>query len=151
MRFKDVEHLFRLAAIFVGGLLVFAVARAELVPEDFGRFGHYRASAVDEARELPIVHAGQKACAECHVDVVEARVNARHKMLSCETCHGPLAKHAAGADDAKVTIPEVTQLCIRCHATKTGKPPRYPRVDVQDHAGGEKCVPCHKPHNPKPE
>jgi hypothetical protein len=151
MKFREVEHLFRLAAIFAVGVLVFAIARAELVPEDFGRFGHYRASAVDEARLRPVVHAGQKACAECHGDVIETRAVARHKALSCETCHGPLAKHAAGEDDAKVKIPEVTALCIRCHAEKTGKPTRYPRVDVKDHAGDEKCVPCHKPHNPKPE
>lgn len=151
MKFRDVEHLFRLGAIFVLAVLVFAVARAELVPEDFGRFGHYRASAVDVARAKPIVHAGQKACAECHVDVVEARVGTRHMTMSCETCHGPLAKHASGESDAKVTIPEVTPLCIRCHADKTGKPARYPRVDIKDHAGDEKCVPCHRPHHPKPE
>lgn len=151
MKFREVEHLFRLAAIFAVGVLVFAIARAELVPEDFGRFGHYRANAVDEARLRPVVHAGQKACAECHGDVIETRAVARHKALSCETCHGPLAKHAAGEDDAKVKIPEVTALCIRCHAEKTGKPTRYPRVDVKEHAGDEKCVPCHKPHNPKPE
>ncbi len=30
-RFKDVEHLVRLAALFLGGVLVFSIARAELV------------------------------------------------------------------------------------------------------------------------
>ena len=150
MKFRDVEHLFRLGALFVAAVLVFAVARAQLVPDGFGKYGHYRAGAVDDARMRPIVHAGQKACADCHVDVFEARVSARHKALSCETCHGPLAKHASG-DDAKVNMPDVTPLCIRCHAEKTGKPLRYPRVNIRDHAGDEKCVPCHKPHNPKPE
>lgn len=151
MKFRDVEHLYRLAALFVAGLLVFAVAKAELVPKDFGKYGHYRPGAVDDARARPIKHAGQKACAECHVDVIEARESARHKRLSCETCHGPLAKHATGDDETKVVIPDVTSLCVRCHAAKTGKPKQYPRVDVKDHAGDEKCVACHKPHNPKVE
>ena len=73
MKFRDVEHLFRLGALFVAAVLVFAVARAQLVPDDFGEYGHYRAGAVDDARMRPIVHAGQKACADCHVDVFEAR------------------------------------------------------------------------------
>ena len=151
MRFRDVEHLLRLAAIFAFGMVTFAVVRAQLVPEDFGRLGHYRASAVDEIRARPIVHAGQKACAECHTDVVEVRLPSRHKALSCEVCHGPLAKHAAGDDTFTFAKPDAQPLCIRCHATKTGKPERYPRVDVKDHAGDEPCVSCHKPHDPRIE
>jgi predicted CXXCH cytochrome family protein len=150
VKFRDVEHLLRLAAIFVAGILVFAVARAELVPDDFGEFGHYRAGAVDDARARPIVHAGQKACADCHDDVFVTRAAARHKALSCETCHGPLAQHAA-AEDVKVVLPEITPLCIRCHADKTGKPAKFPRVDVKNHAGDDKCVACHKPHDPRPQ
>ena len=148
MKFKDVEHLFRLAGIFLVGLLVFAIARAQLVPEDFGKFGHYRAGAVDDARVRPIVYGGQKVCADCHEDIVTIRAAARHKSVSCETCHGPLARHAEG-DGAKLVLPDVTPLCIRCHAEKTGKPTRYPRVDIKDHAGDDKCVACHKPHDPR--
>jgi hypothetical protein len=151
MKFRDVEHLFRLAAIFVAAVLVFAIARAELVPKDFGKYGHYRPAAIDDVRARPIRHAGQKACAECHVDVIETRTAARHKALSCETCHGPLAKHASGDDDTKVAVPEITPLCIRCHAAKTGKPKQFPRVEVKEHAGDEKCIECHKPHNPRIE
>ena len=149
MKFKDVEHLFRLAAIFVFGILGFAVARAQLVPDDFGKLGHYRASAIDEIRARPIAHAGQKACAECHTDVVETRLPSRHKALSCEACHGPLARHAAGDDTFTFTKPDAQPLCVRCHATRTGKPDRYPRVDIADHAGDEKCISCHKPHDPR--
>ena len=151
MKFKDVEHLFRLAAIFAFGILTFAIARAQLVPDDFGRLGHYRAGAIDEIRARPIAHAGQKACAECHSDVVEVRLPSRHKAVSCETCHGPLAKHAAGDDTFTFTKLDAQPLCVRCHAAKTGKPERYPRVDVKEHAGDELCVSCHKPHDPRIE
>lgn len=149
MKFRDVEHLFRLAAIFLAGILVFAVARAALVPDDFGVLGHYRASAVDDVRARPIAYAGQKACADCHTDIVDARAAARHASVACESCHGPLAAHADGRDEAKPPRPDGRTLCVRCHAARTGKPVRYPRVDVQEHAGDENCLTCHTPHNPR--
>jgi hypothetical protein len=148
-RFKDVEHLIRLAALFVLALLVFSIARAALVPAGFGTLGHYRASAIDDVRALPLKHAGQAACAECHSDIVDLRGKARHKAIACESCHGPLAAHATGASDVKPKRPEATPLCIHCHAANTGKPRRYPTVDIKEHAGGESCVTCHKPHDPR--
>jgi hypothetical protein len=148
-RFKDVEHLVRLAALFIGGLLVFAIARAQFVPATFGELGHYRASAVVEARAKAPVYAGQQACADCHTDVVETRGKARHKAIACESCHGPLAAHASGSSDDTPKKPEATPLCTRCHAANTGKSKRYPIVDIKEHAGGESCVTCHTPHDPR--
>ena len=148
-RFKDIEHLVRLAALFAAGVLVFGIARAELVPASFGTLGHYRASAVDDARAKPIVHVGQAACAECHTDVVDLRAKARHKAIACESCHGPLAGHASGTVEAKPKLPVATPLCVHCHAANTGKPKRYPTVDIKEHAGSETCVTCHKPHDPR--
>ena len=151
-RFKDVEHLLRLAALFLGGLLVFGIARAELVPPTFGQYGHYRAAAIDDVRAKPIEYAGHQACAECHSDIVELKAQARHKAIACETCHGPLARHAE--DPGQVATPkrpEARPLCIRCHAAKTGKPAQYPSVDVKEHAGDENCLTCHKPHDPRPQ
>jgi uncharacterized CHY-type Zn-finger protein len=148
-RFKDMEHLLRLAALFVAGLLVFSVARAELVPASFGALGHYRANAIDEIRAKPLQYAGQGACADCHVDVVELRAKARHKNIACESCHGALAKHAADPSALTPTLPVATPLCTHCHAANTGKPKRYPTVDIKDHAGSESCLTCHKPHDPR--
>jgi uncharacterized CHY-type Zn-finger protein len=148
-RFKDIEHLVRLAGLFIAGLLVFTVARAELVPAGFGKFGHYRAGAIDDVRAKPLGYAGQKACAECHVDVVDLRAQARHKGIACESCHGPLATHAADPGQMTPKLPEARALCIHCHAANTGKSKRYPTVDVKEHAGDESCLTCHKPHNPK--
>lgn len=149
MKFRDVEHLFRLAAIFVFGTLLFVVVKAQMTPADFGRDGHYRPASVDDIRARPIAYAGQQACADCHVDVVQTREAARHKSVACESCHGPLAKHANGGDETKPARPEGTTLCVRCHATKTGKPKRYPTVDIKEHAGDENCLTCHKPHDPR--
>ncbi|HTM26073.1 MAG TPA: multiheme c-type cytochrome [Vicinamibacterales bacterium] len=148
-RFKDAEHLLRLAGLFVLGLLVFGVARAELVPATFGTLGHYRAQAIDDVRAKPIGYAGQAACAECHADVVDLRAQARHKSIACESCHGPLAKHAQAPEQLTPKLPVARPLCVHCHAANTGKSKRYPTVDIKDHAGDESCVTCHKPHNPK--
>jgi hypothetical protein len=148
-RFKDVEHLLRLAALFAAGILVFTIARAELVPKGFGTLGHYRPGAIDDNRAKPIAYAGQLACAECHGDVVATRALARHRAIACETCHGPLAKHADAPDQLTPQRPNATPLCVRCHAANTGKPKRQPAVDINAHAGGESCLTCHKPHDPR--
>jgi len=148
-RFKDVEHLVRLAVLFVAGLLVFSVARAAFVPKGFGALGHYRPGAIDDVRASPIAYAGQQACAECHADVVELRAKARHQGIACESCHGPLATHAGDPAAMTPKRPEARPLCVHCHAANTGKSKRYPTVDVKDHAGDENCITCHTPHNPK--
>ena len=148
-RFRDVEHLLRLAALFAAGVLVFGIARAEMVPKGFGRLGHYRPSAIDDVKAMPLRHAGQAACAVCHTDIVDLRGKARHKGIACESCHGPLAAHADGTDERKPVRPAATPLCIHCHAANTGKSKRYPTVDIREHAGAETCLSCHKPHDPR--
>jgi hypothetical protein len=148
-RFRDVEHLVRLAVLFLGGLVLFVVARSQLVPATFGQEGHYRARAVDDIRAKTPVHAGQAACAECHTDIVETRAKARHKAIACESCHGPLGSHADGSNPEKPKLPVATPLCTHCHAANTGKSKRYPTVDIKEHAGGESCTTCHKPHDPR--
>lgn len=147
-RFKDVEHLIRLAALFVAGLLLFVVARAALVPKDFGKYGHYRAGAVDDAAARPLTYAGRARCAECHDDVVISQAAAGHKNLGCETCHGALLKHA---DDPEVAVAKADGqvLCLRCHAANTGKPAHQPTVVAKDHSDEDTCVSCHKPHDPR--
>ena len=66
--FKDFEHLIRLAALFASGLLFFVVVRAEFVPDDFGKYGHYRPGAIAEAAARPMAYAGRTRCTECHED-----------------------------------------------------------------------------------
>lgn len=146
--FKDREHLFRVAALFLLGIVIFLGARHYFVPKDFGLYGHYRAGALADIRARPIAYAGQKACVECHSDVGELKATQRHAHLSCETCHGPLAAHAGG-DVPKPPRPEGRQICIRCHAANKSKPKFLPQVVIADHAPDGACIECHKPHAPK--
>ena len=149
LQFKDVEHLLRMAALMVAGVILFVIVRAALVPDDFGLYGHYRAQAIEVNRAKAIVYAGQQACADCHDDVVKTRAEGPHVRVACEGCHGPAAAHAGAPDQAKLTRPDGRQLCARCHAAKTGKPSWYRTVDLKEHAGEESCLSCHTPHNPR--
>jgi hypothetical protein len=148
--FKNVEHLVRLAALFLAALLVFAVARAALVPDDFGRLGHYRAGAVDDVSAHVASYAGRARCVECHDDVVTTAAPSRHKNLSCEGCHGPLLKHA---DDPEVSVPKPDSQasCMRCHSARTGRPASFLNIDAAEHSGDDPCQSCHKPHDPRAE
>lgn len=146
---RDVEHLFRLAGLFVLGLIVFLVARAWLVPADFGLLGHYRASSPDEIRARPVKFAGSGACGDCHGNVEEARLGSRHARIGCESCHGALAAHVADPERVAPVLPDGRALCIGCHARLIGRPTWLPQVDPSEHAGDAACVECHAPHRPE--
>ena len=146
--FKDAGHLFRLAAVFLVGLIAFLTLRTLLVPRSFGRYGHYRANAIAEIAALPVHYAGHQVCEGCHGDVQEAKSKGSHKGVACESCHGPLAAHAN--DPASVTPAKLdtSALCPRCHQESIAKPKNFPQVNAPDHSGGAACNSCHQPHSP---
>ena len=146
--FQDREHLMRMAVLFAGGLIFFFAARSLLVPKGFGTYGHYRAKALKEARQIPVKYAGAKACGDCHSDVASSKGEGPHKEVSCETCHGPLAKHTSEPKSLKPTRPDPARICLSCHQQNAAKPPNFPQVDPGDHAGSTPCNECHGPHNP---
>ncbi len=146
---EDTQHLWRMAALFGVGLVVFVVARAFLVPDDFGVLGHYRAGALADNAAASPVFAGQTACADCHGDVLDERVGSKHAKVSCEACHGPLATHVADPENVKPTRPDPGKICLVCHLANVAKPPAFPQVDVATHAGGKACAECHPHHHPE--
>lgn len=145
---KDAGHLFRVAAVFLVGLILFFIVRTLLVPRSFGRYGHYRANAIAEVAALPINYAGHKVCEDCHTDVQDVKSKGVHKGVACESCHGPLAAHAG--DPASVTPAKLDTivLCPRCHQANAAKPKSFPQVDVAEHSSGAACNTCHQPHSP---
>jgi hypothetical protein len=148
---KEAAHLVRLAGVFLAGFLLFLVVRQQVVPAGFGKYGHFRAGALDDNRAHPIVFAGRSACAGCHEDQLKVLESSKHAIVSCEACHGPQAKHA-NADDpsaAKPALPDTTALCARCHEASSAKPQKFPQVVSKEHSGGESCKTCHMPHQPQ--
>jgi hypothetical protein len=149
-RFQDGEHLVRLALLFAAGVLVFLAVRALLVPEGFGEIGHYRVGAIADNRARTPSFAGRAACLECHDEVGAKKATGAHGRVGCESCHGPLALHAADPDAVKPKLPDSGTLCVRCHTKSASRPKSFPQVDPEAHAEGAACVDCHDPHRPDP-
>ena len=147
-RFQDAGHLFRVAAVFLAGLALFLIVRGVLVPRSFGQYGHYRGNAIREIASLPIAYAGHQVCEGCHTEVLEVKSKGVHKGVACESCHGPLAKHADDPTSAQPVKLDTARLCVRCHEANLAKPKNFPQVASEDHSGGAPCDSCHKPHSP---
>ena len=143
------DHVIRILGLFAAGFALFIVVRYFLVPADFGVYGFYRAGALADARAKPVMYAATTVCFDCHPDVEKAREGSKHQQLSCQACHGPLAKHATGDTDAKPDALNPKVLCLRCHSSQAGLPKGFPSVVAKDHMDGALCTECHKPHSPK--
>lgn len=147
-RFKDAEHLIRVAAVFLAGIALFLALRAWFVPKSFGRYGHYRADSITEIAALPVVHAGHEVCESCHADVLALKSAGKHAGVNCEACHGPQLKHAEDPTAIKPPLPDTAVLCARCHEADSAKPKWFPAVVTAEHAQGLACNACHTPHSP---
>jgi hypothetical protein len=148
---KDKEHLFRVAALFAAGVVLFVIAKAVLVPKDFGVYGHYRAGALADNRARQPVFAGRAACADCHGDEADLLKGGKHAGVGCEACHGALGKHAQDPSAAKAVKPDPKTLCATCHLTNVAKPRKFPQIDPKEHFEGNACGGCHSPHAPDKE
>jgi hypothetical protein len=148
-RFKDREHLVRMAVLFLAALGVFVLLRALMVPSDFGTYGHFRAGALKDNASHPLAFAGRDACGECHGDIVDARKGSKHQRIGCEACHGALARHAAEPDKLKPALPNGKTVCLVCHLENVAKPNGFPQVNPKDHGDDGPCTGCHNPHHPE--
>src|SRR5262245_41908296 len=146
---KDAAHLIRMGALFFVGLALFLVARQAVVPASFGKYGHFRAAALEEIRARPIMFAGRASCQMCHEDQLKVLSAGKHAGVGCESCHGPQAKHADDPGALKPVLPDTRVLCAQCHEANSAKPKKFPQVVSKEHSGGEACKGCHQPHSPK--
>lgn len=150
---KDVQHLLRVAVIFAAAFIAFLAARSLLVPESFGKLGHYRANAVDEFAAQPRHYAGEPACKKCHAQQASDKAKSSHRSISCESCHGALLAHAENPkSDAKPRRPkeaEMRAFCGNCHGRSPSRPAKFPQIDLNGHNAGYACNMCHQPHQPK--
>ena len=84
----------------------------------------------------------------CHDDQAKVRIGGKHAHVACEACHGPLANHANDPAANVPKLPEVADLCRRCHEKDAAKPKQFPQVATAEHSDGMACNSCHKPHDP---
>lgn len=146
-RLKDAEHLFRLASVFITGVILFAAVHALLVPRSFGRYGHFRGDAMQEIAARSASFAGHQTCETCHSAVFDLKSKGRHARVACESCHGALANHA---DDPSIQPKKLDAavLCVGCHEASSAKPKWFPQVVSEKHSSGVSCDTCHHPHSP---
>jgi len=145
---RDSAHLIRPAVVLIAAIAVFLVIRSVVLPKDFGKYGYFRPGALEMIRQLPVAYAGQDTCMFCHDDQAKARAAGKHAHVACEACHGPQAEHANDPTAHKPKLPEVANLCRRCHEKDAAKPRDFPQVVTAEHSGGLACDSCHQPHNP---
>lgn len=144
---KQLIPLIIIGVVLVGALVV---ARHLLVPDTFGKYGHYRAAAAEISRSIPMVYAGGQVCGECHEDIIETRAYSGHATLSCEICHGPALAHANMETDELPPKPHGRDYCARCHEYEAARPTGFPQILTVSHNPGQPCRECHNPHDPTP-
>lgn len=162
------KHIVRLLLLMAAVAVVALGVRSHFIDKSFGVFGHYRADAVPEIAADTPIYRGAAYCQSCHRERYAQWKAGIHKVVNCETCHGPAAKHpdikppvasdtrtqiliAAGRfEHVHLSIPsDSVKLCTLCHEKITGRPAAQPQIDVKAHAGGQACIVCHNPHSPK--
>lgn len=164
-----VKHFVRLLALMVIAGGVFWRVRAQAVPKDFGKLGHFRAGAIAEAAAREPRHLGSQECADCHDSTYAAWSGGKHSKPQCENCHGPGLLHvktvSEDSTDAypdpikrnKLALRPTTgiQECKWCHLKTFERPSTLKSINsVEGHITKEKgtytpasrCTDCHDPH-----
>jgi hypothetical protein len=152
---EHARHVFRIALVVIVVLAGVLITRGFLVPKSYGLYGPYRFDNVAEQMNIrKPAHAGPAACGECHSDEFTKRASGKHKTVSCEVCHVPLALHVK--EDGSVEAPVIDRsytLCARCHRKILGRPASFPQIVLEEHVKGpvegKVCLGCHDPHSPK--
>jgi hypothetical protein len=145
---KIPEQVVRLSIVFILLISSLIFLRTIFIPKNFGKYGHYRGAALEEAKTIEIKFAGKEVCADCHDDIFHNLQSGYHKTLSCEGCHGPAKKHIDSGGEWKPEKPTSRDFCLICHSYLPARPTGFPQVDPYVHHPPERCVKCHEPHNP---
>lgn len=143
----------RLIAVVVIVGASFLIMRAYFIPDSFGKYGHYRAAAIDSVMVQNIKYAGHKICTDCHDDIYDLKKDSYHRNVNCEACHGPAAPHIASFDEDEIVLPSAPRergYCAFCHAYDPAKPTGFPQIDPMAHNPVKPCISCHNPHAPDP-
>lgn len=152
---RDFEHLLRVAGVAVLGVGGFLGVRSLLIPDSYGKIGHYRATAIDDVKAHATKYAGRSSaetCAGCHEEVFQRKAKGSHRGIWCETCHGPAGAHMENPGEVKPLRPaegEARAFCARCHEDNHSRPKGFPAVNLAAHHPKISCLKCHASHSPK--
>ncbi len=155
-------HLKRMGLVLLGVIVIVVIAKNVFTPRTFGRYGHDRAAYIDEEISRPLVHETDASCKQCHEWDFEYHAKGKHRVVSCEFCHGPLAEHVKnGKVIGYLKVhkgSEINRLCLRCHDRAVKSRPEDPKVIktvyYPDHLKKQQvepdhlCNQCHLVHAP---
>ncbi|NIM58018.1 MAG: hypothetical protein GTO16_03615 [Candidatus Aminicenantes bacterium] len=147
---KVPDQVVRLSIPILILIIGFIVMRNLLVPSDFGKYGHFRAAAIDELVSQEIQYSEHEMCFECHDDVVKAKNMSYHRGVECEVCHGPAAAHIEDPEGNQLPAPRERGYCPLCHEYLPSRPTGFPQIVSESHNPFRACVSCHDAHDPKP-
>jgi hypothetical protein len=137
----------RLLGLTAALAVVYLGAKYLLLPPTFGQYGFYRGDALKEVASRHPVYGQEKACDECHSEVLQTLSKFEHKTVGCESCHGVSTAHA-GSPDVGTPVDFKDQHCNRCHEADAVRPGWLKQITVGDHYQGQPCIECHLPHQP---
>jgi hypothetical protein len=125
-------------------LLVLGAAASSL----YAQYGfHPEANARAWANRSP-AYADPNTCAGCHAVEQAALRASSHVSISCESCHGPAAAHAAASPAASVHVfRPAGGMCATCHERVVGRPASFPQLDPGTHYDLVPCLRCHAAHS----
>lgn len=149
------SHVLRPLYVVVVLLAIALVARAMVVPADFGigergyMYGWHRQNNEAEWKAVKVKFRPRDYCKDCHSDKMALISKSPHTIINCQNCHGPARDHPL--DPPKLDIDRRRELCLRCHSSLP-----YPTsgrtvirgFDPAAHNPGMPCVSCHNPHSP---
>jgi len=149
------EHIIRLL-IVIGVVVVFLfLIRWLLIPQSFGRYGHYRGDNVGEQMDLPLVHMESFFCKDCHEVQYGDWQDNGHSLVNCEVCHGHWEIHNGRVKT--MTAVKNDDTCMICHQKITGRPEDFSQIvslalHMEDKEKPEEsdlnCLSCHDAHVP---
>lgn len=143
------KQVSRLLILFVIFIALFLTARHFLVPESFGKYGHYRGDALEDNKKFEAKYVENSKCLECHNEIDTLKAAGLHRLIRCQTCHGPGYKHIEDPSANKMIKQTDRAFCGKCHSKNAGRNGKnIKQQDITTHNPEGKCVECHNPHQP---
>jgi hypothetical protein len=140
------------ASALVAALAMASLALVVVVPWVYGEYGFHPSENARTWAALTPRYADAAVCQRCHQAQYAPWLGERHATVTCESCHGPLAEHAATAPleapagSLGLEDPD-PGLCAVCHEQSPAKPATFAQVDLAAHYAGASCLGCHDSHS----
>jgi ribosomal protein L37AE/L43A len=143
-------QLRQIIIVFVGVTVLFLLLRSFLIDDSFGKYGPYRAVALDNNKALQVKFVDQQTCSDCHAEIVDIKTQGLHDKLGCQICHGPGYLHIDTTNYTKMEIVNDRKFCGNCHNFHPARSKdAVVMIDIKEHnIDDDKCTNCHNPHQP---